>query len=170
MPSRNAPIAAALAALLLLGPAGCKKSPTTATVPAGITAAVNPTTASVDTPVSFTITITGNTKEIKGFGGEVTFDAKMFQFKEAVAGSLTGSWASVAGNENSPGVITLGGFPGGGTSIAANSSGTLVEVRFKVTGADYGNGQQSQTCLGQFADDLTQFTAGSACATFTLKK
>jgi hypothetical protein len=54
--------------------------------------------------------------------------------------------------------------------VAANSSGTLVEVRFKVTGGGYGNGRQSQVCLSQLTDDLTQFSSGSACAGFTLKK
>lgn len=54
--------------------------------------------------------------------------------------------------------------------MAANSSGSLVEVRLKVTGGSYGNGQQNRVCLTQFADDLTQFASGEACASFTLRK
>lgn len=169
MSSRHTLLAAPLA-LLFFFPAGCKKSPTTSTLPTGISASVSPSTAAADAVVTFTITITGNAQEIRDFGGDVTFDAKMFQFQDAAKGSLTSSWAELDGNETSPGTVKLGGLVGGGTSVAANSSGTLVEVRFRVTGADYGNGQQSQTCLAQFTDDLAQFTSGSACATFTFRK
>jgi hypothetical protein len=169
MSSRHT-LLAALLALLLFFPAGCKKSPTTSTLPTGISVAFSPTTASADAVVAFMITVTGNTQEIRSFGGNVTFDAKMFQFQDAVKGSLTGSWAELDGNEGSPGVLVIAGIVGSGTSIAAGGSGTLAEIHFKVTGADYGNGQQAQVCFSQFTDDLAQFTSGSACATFTLKK
>jgi hypothetical protein len=158
--------------LLVLQPWGCEKSPTTSTnpTPAGITAAFNPTSAGADTAVGFTITISANTKEIRSFGGEVIFDASMFSFQGVAKGSLTESWALIDGNESSPGTVRLGGSVGGGTAVAVNSKGTLVEVRFKVTGGSYGNGQTNRVCLAQFTDDLAQFTSGEACAVFTLKK
>jgi len=158
--------------LLVLQPWGCEKSPTTSTspTPAGISAAFNPATAGADAAVSFMITISANTKEIRSFGGEVAFDASMFSFQGVEKGSLTGSWALIDGNETSPGTVRLGGSVGGGTAVAANSKGTLVDIRFKVTGGSYGNGQQNRVCLAQFTDDLAQFTSGEACAIFTLKK
>ncbi len=159
-------------AVLSVQPWACKKSPVTSTSPAtsGISAAFNPATAGPDAVVSFTITVQANSKEIRSFGGELGFDTNMFSFQEVAKGSLTSSWALVDGNESSPGALRLGGSVGGGTSAAANSSGTLVEVRFKVTGGSFGNGQQNRVCLTQFTDDLTQFSSTEACATFTLKK
>ena len=158
--------------ILPLYPWGCKKSPATSTSPtaAGISVAFNPASAGPDAVVSFTVSVSATGKEIRSFGGEVAFDANMFSFQEVAKGSLTASWALLDGNESSPGTVRLGGSAGGGTSVAANSSGTLVEVRFKVTGGSYGNGQQNRVCLAQFTDDLSQFTSGEACATFTLKK
>ncbi len=162
-------VAILLAALM---PWGCEKSPETSTSPtaAGISASFNPATAAPDTVVSFIVTIAANSKEIRSFGGEVAFDPIMFLYQGVAKGSLTGSWALVDGNESSPGTVRLGGSVGGGTAVAANSSGTLVEVRFKVTGGSYGNGQQNRVCLAEFTDDLAQFTSGEACAGFTLRK
>lgn len=138
--------------------------------PAGISAAFNTSSAAADTVVGFIITISANAKEIRAFGGEVSFDANMFSFQEVAKGSLTSGWALIDGNESSPGTVRVGGSVGGGGSVAANSSGTLFEVRLKVTGGSYANGQQNRVCLGQFADDLAQFSSGEACAVFTLKK
>jgi len=39
-----------------------------------------------------------------------------------------------------------------------------------VTCAAAANGQQVSACFSDVADDLSQFSSGSACATFTLKK
>ena len=160
--------------IVALMPWGCEKSPTETTSPsptaAGISASFNPATAAPDTVVSFIVTIAANGKEIRSFGGEVAFDSNMFLYQGVAKGSLTSSWALVDGNESSPGTVRLGGSVGGGTSVAANSSGSLVEVRLKVTGGSYGNGQQNRVCLTQFTDDLAQFTSGEACAAFTLRK
>jgi len=165
------PVAASLAILAFLA-GGCEKSPETSTNPtaAGISASFNPSSATPDTVVSFTVAIAANSKEIRSFGGEVAFDTGMFAYQGVAKGSLTGSWALIDGNETSPGVVRLGGSVGGGTAVAANSTGSLFEVRLKVTGGSYGNGQQNRVCLTQFTDDLTQFTSGEACATFTLRK
>jgi len=160
-------------ALLLIGPAGCKKSPTETKAPtpaAGISAAFSPATAGADTVVNFVVSVSANSKEIRAFGGEVSFDTAMFAYNNEVAkGSLTGSWALVDGNE-SGGTVRLGGSVGGGTAVPANSSGSIFEVRLKVTGGSYGNGQKVRVCLTQFTDDLAQFGSGEACAEFTLKK
>lgn len=156
----------------MLQPWGCKKSPTTSTNPsaAGISVSFNPASAGTDAAVSFIITVSANSKEIRSFGGEVAFDARMFIFQGVAKGSLTGSWALLDANEGSPGTLRLGGSAGGSTAVAVNSSGTLIELRFKVSAGDYGSGQQSQACLSQLTDDLTQFSSGEACAGFTLRK
>ena len=159
--------------LLFIGPPGCKKSPTETKAPtpaAGISAAFNPATAGPDTVVGFVVSVSANSKELRAFGGDVSFDPAMFTYDKAVAGSLTGSWALVDGHSSEPGTVRLGGSVGGGTAVAANSSGSIFEVRFKVTGGSYGNGQKVRVCLTQFTDDLTQFGSSEACAEFTLKK
>jgi hypothetical protein len=167
--SRNLLFAIPLAVGLLL-PWACKKSPTSSSLPTGLSAAFNPTSAAVDNVVTFVITVSGNTQEIRSMGADVTYDTGMFQFQDVAKGSLTSSWTTIDGNESGPGTLRLGGFVGNGTSVAAGSSGTLAEVHFKVTGGAYGNGQQVDVCLANLADDLAQFASGGACAAFTLKK
>lgn len=130
----------------------------------------NPSSAGQDTVITVSIIISGNTKEIRVFGLEVTFDTKMFQSQEVTNGSLTGSWAAGDGNEASPGTLRIGGFVGQGTSIAKNSNGALANIKFKVPGQAYGNGQQSQACISQYTDDIYAFQPDPACTTFTLKK
>jgi len=83
----------------------------------------NPSSASVDTIVNVPISITGNENEIKVFGLELTFDPNMFEFQSVEKGSLTGSWAAVAGNETTSGTLKIGGFLGAGTSIPTGSDG-----------------------------------------------
>jgi hypothetical protein len=161
---------AGLFVLLIVLPSGCKKSPTTPTVPTGISAAFSPTSASADAVVSFTITVKSNSREVRAFGAQLTYDTSVLQFQDIAGGSLTGNWGSVDAGETSPGTVILGAIVGSGTAVPASSNGTLLVVHFKVTGAGSANGQQVSACLGDFADDLSQFSSGSACATFTLKK
>ena len=164
MPTRRCLPALALV-FVVLQPWSCKKSPVASTSPAppGISATFNPASAGTDAAVSFIIAVSANSKEIRSFGGEVAFDARMFVFQGVAKGSLTAK-------ESSPGTVRLGGSAGGSAAVAVNSSGTLIEIRFKVSGGDYGNGQQSRVCLAQLPDDLTQFASGEACAGFTLRK
>jgi hypothetical protein len=42
--------------------------------------------------------------------------------------------------------------------------------RLRVTGAQYGNGQQTQIWIRQYTDDISGFTPEPASAVFTLKK
>jgi hypothetical protein len=163
----------AIALLFLALIPGCKKDPTSSTIPpqqATISVSVSPNSAGPDAIITVAIAIAGNDKEVRVFGLDLTFDTNMFQFQEVTKGTLTGNWAAVDGNEVSPGTLKVGGFVGEGSPIAKNSTGTVAEVKFKVTGAAYGNGQQSQVCVGQYTDDLSAFKPDPACATFTLKK
>lgn len=158
---------------LLTSASGCKKSPTDAALDVDeptILLICNPTAAAKDEVVSASVFIKGNRKEIRVFGLDVTFDSRMFRFQEVRKGTLTGGWAAVAGNEVEPGSLKVGGFLGAGTAIPVPSEGTLAEILFRVTGGDYSNGQQSQICIKQYTDALSDFKPNSACSTFTLKK
>lgn len=162
-----------LLSCLLIGPSGCKKNPTTAPFEVDrptILLVCNPVSAAGDSIVSASVFIKGNEKDLRVFGLDVTFDSRMFQFQEVRPGTLTGGWAAVDGNEVGPGSLTVGGFLGAGTAIPVATEGTLAEIRFRVTGADYGSGQQSQLCVKQYTDDLSEFKPDTACSTFTLKK
>jgi len=160
--------------LLAAFPCGCKKTPTTNTIDPpsqqSITITCSPNSGGPDTIITIAALIAKNSQEIRVFGFDGTFDTKMFQFQRVVKGSLTGNWAAVDGNEASPGELKVGGFVGSGTPVATNSSGTLVEIKFKVTGQTYGNDQQSQICIRAYTDDISAFTPNPACTTFTLKK
>ncbi|MGB7295550.1 MAG: cohesin domain-containing protein [Candidatus Aminicenantales bacterium] len=170
--SRNALMAVLLALLLLIVPA-CKKNPTTTSIEAAqptIYILYKPASGTVDTTVTVTIVIAGNSKDMRVFGLDMSFNRKMLQFQEVRSGTLTGSWAAVDGNEVSPGSLKVGGFVGAGTPIPVAGQGVLAEIKFKVTGDEYGNGQQSQVCAQRYTDDLAGFTPDSVCATFTLQK
>lgn len=173
MISPKAVLPALLALALLAASPGCKKSPTESepdiTVPT-IALVLDLTTGSKDQVVSASVLIKGNGKEMRVFGLDAIFDSRMFKFQEVRKGTLTGGWAEVAGNEVSPGSLRVGGFTGEGASIPVRSEGSLAVLIFKVTGDDYANGQQSQTCIREYTDDLIQFTPSSACVNFTLKK
>jgi Cohesin domain len=164
----------ALIFFLAAFPCGCKKTPTTDTIEPpsqqSISITCSPNSGGPDTVVTVAVLIARNSKEIRVFGFDTAFDTKMFEFQGVVKGSLTGSWAAVDGNEASPGELKVGGFVGSGTPVAANSSGSLVEIKFKVTGQTYGNDQQSQICIRSYTDDISGFTPNPACTTFTLKK
>jgi hypothetical protein len=170
--SRKALTIGSLSFLLLFVPA-CKKNPTTTSIETAepkIVIFCKPGSGTVNTTVSVSILIAGNSKDMRVFGLDMSFDRKMLQFQEVRSGTLTGSWAAVDGNEVSPGTLKVGGFVGAGAPIPAASQGALAEITFKVTGNDYGNGQQSQVCARKYTDDLAGFTPDSVCATFTLQK
>ncbi len=163
----------AILAVILLVSAGCKKSPTTSELPAqqqAISLSVSPTSAGADTLVTVSIIIRGNTKEIRVFGMDAAFDANMFEFQGVVKGDITESWANVDGNELNPGELRIGGYMGSGSPVPAKGAGKLAEFKFKVTGHNYANGQQSQVSIKQYTDDIAGFTPEPASVTFTLKK
>jgi hypothetical protein len=166
-------LAIALASFLFLPVSGCKKSPTTTSMEISqqtIEVLCEPSSGAADTTITVKILIAGNSQEMRVFGLDMSFDSKMLQFQEVRSGTLTGSWAAVDGNEFSQGSLKVGGFLGAGTPIPAASQGTLAEIKFKVTGGDYADGQQSQVCTLQYTDDLTGFKPDPACGSFTLKK
>jgi hypothetical protein len=166
-------LAGLLFSLLFLA-GGCKKTPTTATIDdtgnQAIAVTCNPNSAGPDVVITVSVSIQGNAAEVRVFGLDASFDAKMFQFQGVSSGTLTGDWAAVDGNEISPGELKVGGFVGGGTAIPKDSNGTLADLKFKVTGQSYGDGKQVQICIRQYTDDISGFTPEPGCTTFTLKK
>jgi hypothetical protein len=132
---------------------------------------IKPSSATPGTTISVEITIGGNQSVISnGFGLNLTFDTNMFQFLSVSKGNLTGDWAAVAGNESSPGNVTIGGFRGAGTPIAVGSSGRIAVATFRVTGDSYSNGQQSQISISNYTDDIAGMKPEPASGTFTLQK
>ncbi len=152
---------------------GCKKDPITATLPPDqetIAVVCSPSTASPGEVVKAAVAIASNSKEVRVFGLEATFDPQMFEFQGAEKGSLNPSWVIVDGNEVSPGNLKIGGYACGGSAVPKNSNGTLVVIKLKVTGASYGNGAQSRIAISHYTDDLAGFQPESASTLFTLKK
>lgn len=151
----------------------CKKSPTPVSVDLGANAilvACSPDAGRSETLVTIAIIISNNSQEIRAFGLELTYDSRVFQFQRVASGNLTGNWSAVDGNQASPGTLKIGGFAGGGSSIAKNSQGALALVQVKVTGPYAPSSQQSQICLDRYADDLISFQPAPSCTFFTLKK
>jgi hypothetical protein len=130
-------------------PFPCKKSLTAPEVEVpeqeqtSITITRNPSSGGKDTNITVSISINNTDQEIEVFGLEVTFDANKFQFRRIEEGNLTESWAAVDGNEISRGTLRVGGFMGSGNPIAQGSTGNIAEVKLKVIGSNFNDGQQS---------------------------
>lgn len=129
-------------------PFPCKKSLTAPEVEVpeqeqtSITITCNPSSGGKDTNITVSISINNTDQEIEVFGLEVTFDANKFQFRRIEEGNLTESWAAVDGNEISRGTLRVGGFMGSGNPIAQGSTGNIAEVKLKVIGSNFNDGQQ----------------------------
>ncbi len=133
---------------LIALPFHCKKSSTAPEVEVpeqeqtSITITCNPSSGGKDTNITVSISINNTDQEIEVFGLEVTFDANKFQFRRIEEGNLTESWAAVDGNEISRGTLRVGGFMGSGNPIAQGSTGNIAEVKLKVIGSNFNDGQQ----------------------------
>ena len=130
----------------------------------------SPSTGGTDTNFSAVISINNSDREIKVFGLEVKFDADRLRFRRIENGNLTESWAAVDGNEISTGTLRVGGFMGSGNPITQGTTGNIVVVKFKVTGTNFNNGQQSQICIESYTDDIADLTPQPSCTNFTLRK
>lgn len=131
----------------------------------------SPTSGKTGATIDVPITILGNTKEIKAFGLEVTFDATMFEYVSVSKGALTGNWASITGNLVSTGRVRIGGFAGDpSNAVSIGSSGSIVVLKLRVTCSGCNDGKQSQVCMSNFTDDIVGMTPAPGCATFTYKK
>jgi hypothetical protein len=130
----------------------------------------SPASAGPGSTISIAVLIAGNNKEIRVFGLDMDYDSQMFEFESADKGNLDSTWAAVDGNSADAGTVRVGGYVGEGNSVPIGSSGALVLVKLKVTGAQYGSGQKSQVMIKQYTDDIAGFSPESASAVFTLNK
>lgn len=119
------------------------------------------------TVVNIPISIVGNSHEISAFGLELVYEGSLFEFQEANAGTLTGSWSAVDGNEIVSGTVKVGGFTGASGAISQWSFGSIAVVKLKVTGAGWSSGQQSQICIQNCIDDIAAMILYPSCVSFT---
>jgi hypothetical protein len=157
-------------------PCHCKKSSTAPELEVpeqeqtSISIVCSPSSGGTDTNFTVAITITNSDREIKVFGLELTFDADKFQFRRVEEGILTESWAAVDGNEIKSGTLKVGGFMGSGNPIAQGTTGIIAEVKLKVIGTSFNNGQQSQISIQNYTDDIAGLTPNPSLTNFTLAK
>jgi len=135
-----------------------------------ISVTCTPVSGGTGTVFTVSITLGSIDKEVKVFGLDMTFEANLFQFQRANEGNLTGDWAAVDANEIRAGTLRIGGFAGSGTPIPARSKGTIAEIRLKVSGEDFSDGQKSQICINGYTDDISGLRPSQACTSFELKK
>lgn len=159
----------------VLLPTNCKKQSTTPDVSTPLTdneisVSCSPSSGGTGTIVNITISIKGNLQEIKAFGLELTFDPNMFQYQSTSSGSLTGSWASVDGNEISSGKLIVGGFTGSGTSIEKGESGSFTVVKFEVIYVGSAESLTRQITINHYKDDIVGMKPEPASTTFTYRK
>lgn len=158
-------------------PIYCKKSPTAPEInpqeeqeETSITLTCSPSSGGVDTNFTVSVSINNSDREIKVFGFEMKFDTDILKFRRIEDGNLTDSWAAVDGNEIKKGILRVGGFMGSGDPIAPGSSGHIAEVKFRVTGSNFSNGQQSQISIKNYTDDIADMTPNPSHTIFTLRK
>ena len=161
--------------ILLFLPVNCKKQSTSPdplppSLANEISLSCSPSSGGKGITVSVTISVKGNLEEMKAFGLELTFDPNVFKYQSTNAGSLTGSWASVDGNEVNAGNLVVGGFMGSGTPVAIKSQGSLAIVKFEVIYAGTDDGFTRQITIKNYIDGLTDMKPEPSSTTFTFKK
>lgn len=117
-----------------------------------------------------TVSVKGNAKKIKAFGLDLSFNPSVLCFKGVGRGSLTKSWAAVAGNEKKPGSLVVGGYAGPGESIADGSEGSIAVVRFRITCKDCRDGAKSRISIQNLTDDIERMNLVSSLVEFTYEK
>lgn len=130
----------------------------------------NPIIGGTGIVVDLNISFIGNSREIKSFGLEMTFDPAVFQYQGTHKSDLTASWASVDGNETSPGKLIIGGFTGSGNPVPAGSSGSLAIVKIKVIYNGSDDGFSSSISIKNYSDDIVGLQPEPSSTSFTFKK
>jgi len=100
----------------------------------------------------------------------MTFDAAVFQLQKVEKRLLTGNWAAVDGNENTPGNMIAGGFVGSGTAVAPGGTGILAQIKFKVIYSGNDDGFTRQLAINNYSDNLVGMEPEPASPSFTYKK
>jgi hypothetical protein len=153
----------------------CKKQSTTPGIPSPqndnkLSVSCSPSSGGTGTVLDITISCVGNSKELKTFGLEMTYDPAVFQYESTGKGGLTGSWAFVDGNEISSGKLILGGFMGSGNPVVAGSNGSLAIIKIKVIYSGSDSGFTRQISINKYLDDIADMSPMPASTTFTFVK
>ena len=93
-----------------------------------------------------------NVWEIKAFGLHLLFDTERFQFIEALKSDRQDDWNSLAGNEATPGDVTIGGLMGAGSPIVGDSAGVLFVVKMRVIADGF---TESNFIFHDYVDDIS---------------
>ena len=168
--------AIALTILFVIFSPSCKQQSTLPQTPDqggqqnAISVSCSPTSGGTGAEVTVTVSISNNQAEIKAFGLEMTFDAAIFQLQKIEKGLLSNSWTTVDGNENTPGNMIVGGFMGSGDSVPTGSSGSLVQIKFKVIYSGGDDGFSRQLTIKNYLDNIAGMKPDPASVTFTFRK
>jgi len=100
---------------------------------------------------------------VDAFGLDVGYDTSLLRYIGCAKGSLTASWVVLEGSENTPGVVTVGGF--GLTPIPVGTTGSVARLSFEVVGCE--EPAESRFVVGNFVDDMEGMEY--CCGRFTCK-
>jgi hypothetical protein len=113
--------------------------------------------------VVFNIDLASSPTAVAAFGLDLEYDHTMLDFVGCDFGDLTQGWIGLDCVENTPGVLTVGGFDT--TPIAAGTSGTLVEVTFVANCPTCVTETPTELVPTALIDDIEGYFA--CCGTFT---
>jgi hypothetical protein len=150
----------------------CKKQATNPDIPSSqndnkLSVSCSPSSGGTGTVLDITTFCAGNSKELKTFCLEMTYDPAIFQYESIGKGDLTESWASVDGNEISSGKLIIGGFVASGNPVVAGSNGSLVIIKIKVIYSGNESGFTSQISINRYLDDIVGMSPMPISTTFT---
>lgn len=119
--------------------------------------------------VSVDIVMGGNLDPITSFGLQLAYNSQHLHFLRVFKGDLTTGWLNVDGSENTPGIITIGGY--NTTPIPITAIGSIARVIFTVSCTECTTCDQSRLVVYNLVDDIEGmnicngvFRYGMACA------
>ena len=156
-------------------PINCKTQSTSPEMPLFISEnslliTCSPNTGGTGTVIDIQISTVGNTKEIKSFGLEMTFDPAVFKYQSTHKSDLTATWTTVDGNETSPGKVIVGGFMGSGAPVQAGANGSLATIKIKVIYNGNDDGFSRAISVKNYLDDIAGMKPDPSSTTFTFNK
>jgi hypothetical protein len=113
-------------------------------------------------PDSVPVEVQGAPNELRAFGFEITYDPTKLTFDSFTRGTLTQNFQLFDVSTPAPGVLRIAGVEPGAEPIAAGSSGTLVNLTFRVDPA-VPHGTQLPLQLQNLVDNITPFTTSNGC-------
>ena len=114
-------------------------------------------------PAYMWVDLENSPSEVAAFGLDVQYDPTVLDFVSCVAGNLTQGWIGLDCVENTPGVLTIGGFDT--TALPAGTSGTLVQMNFVAHCPSCVGETSTQMVPSNLIDDIAGYN--TCCATVT---